>query len=185
MSAILHRDNARHLPRSSGTGNVSIGAISIFAFVVILCMAVLAVLTVSTAHSSLVLSKRQAAATQQLYQNELAAQIFVGDIDVALSSGGGIDAVQEILPKACSHAQNITGGAVTATAQIVDDQVKAEFTTAEGRTLKVTLVILPDGTYRIDAWRMTAIVNEEEPAGTLYLGEIEDDQPAGTLYLGD
>ena len=41
--------------------NVHIGAISVFALIIILSMAVLAVLTVSTAHSSLGLSRRQAA----------------------------------------------------------------------------------------------------------------------------
>ena len=49
-------------------------------------------------------------------------------------------------------------------------QVRAEFSCANGRTLKIVVTVLPDGTYRIDKWKMTAVVNEEQPMGNLYTG---------------
>lgn len=161
--------------RIQGGSAISIAAI--FALVVIVCMAVLAVLTIATAHSSLVLSQRQAAATQELYSNELAAQTFLAQLDETLAQQKGASsaarnaAVAAKLPAICDAARTASGGAVTVDAYAYGSTVRADFTCENGRTLKVTLTLLPDGTYRIDAWRMTAIVNEEQSMGTLYLGD--------------
>lgn len=64
---------------------VRIGSISVFALVVIICLAVLAVLAFSTANASLLMSQRQAVATSELYLDERAAQEFVAGIDDILA----------------------------------------------------------------------------------------------------
>ena len=159
-------------PASSQSGNTGIGAISIFALIIILCLAVLSVLTIATAHSSLVLAQRQATATHELYLDETAAQTFVSGLDriLAASEGDGVATIGTQLDELCTDAVAATGGEVYATAQMSDQVVRAEFTGENGRILKIALTILPDGTYRIDSWRMAAVVNTEQPMGTLYLG---------------
>ena len=157
---------------SSQGGNTGIGAISIFALIVILCLAVLSVLTIATAHSSLVLAQRQATATHELYLDETAAQTFVSGLDriLAVSDGDAAAAVGRQLEDLCADAEAATDGTISATAHMSDQVVRAEFAGENGRILKIALTILPDGTYRVDSWRMAAVVNAEQPMGTLYLG---------------
>ena len=153
-------------------GGSHIGIAAIFALVVIVCMAVLAMLAISTAHSSLVLSERQAAAVQEVYRAETAAQTFVSEVDAVLTSSG-TGAVEAALPAICGTSQASTTG-ITVFASLGTSNgspaVFAEFETEGRRVLKVTLA-LTGGTYRIDAWRMTAVVHDEEPMGTLYEGD--------------
>ena len=190
--------------------NVGIGPVSLFALIIIVCMATLAMLTVSTAHSSLVLSQRQAEATQELYLSETAAQTFLADLDEMLQTQGGgqaagteagqtagtstgqaagADASQAAGANTASaaqsaavisdaqlialrdSAQDATDGKVAVIARADGNNVYAEFACAGGRTLKITLAIQPDGTYQIERWKMTAVVNEEQEMGTLYLGD--------------
>ena len=190
--------------------NVGIGPVSLFALIIIVCMATLAMLTVSTAHSSLVLSQHQAEATQELYLSETAAQTFLADLDEMLQTQGGgqaagteagqtagtstgqaagADASQTTGANTSSaaqsaavisdaqlialrdSAQDATDGKVAVIARADGNNVYAEFACAGGRTLKITLAIQPDGTYQIERWKMTAVVNEEQEMGTLYLGD--------------
>ena len=140
---------------------------------VILCLAVLSVLTIATAHSSLVLAQRQATATQELYRNETAAQAFMAEVDRVLTAPGGNSAanLNGQLVALCSTAEAAAGGDVKATAQMVGQTIRADFSSQNGRTLKIALTIQPDGTYRVDSWRMVAVVNDEQPIGNLYLSE--------------
>lgn len=161
----MNSRSVRNAPRISHDGNVNIGAISIFALIVILCMAVLSVLAVSTAHSSLVLSQRQAASTEELYKNETAAQVFVAGLD-ELAQGGGVD--QPGLTALCNEAEEAAGGDVEATATLAGDTVRAEFACEGGRTLKIEVAATAGEPIRIDSWRMTAVEVEEQPIGTLY-----------------
>ena len=171
------------------TARVRIGAVSIFALIVILCMAVLAVLTISTAHSSLALSQRQAAAVQEHYLNETAAQAFLAELEdlsagaasanAAATPAEGANSPANAASAAISNAdliaarnaaQAATGDAVDIYASAVGNTVYASFAGPNGRTLDIALTARGDGTYRIDQWSMTAVVNEEQPLGTLYLG---------------
>ena len=152
-------------------GGAGLGAAAIFALVIIVCMAVLAVLTIATAHSSLVLAQRQAVSTQEVYRTEAAGQDFVSRVDAVLVTHpeDPVAAVEAALPGICSATQTATRGSVAVEARAQEDAVFAEITGEGGRNLKLTLVILPDGTYRVDAWRMTAVVHEEEPIGPLFI----------------
>ena len=164
-----HLSSRAAAPESSSQGGaVGIGAVSIFALVIILCLSVLSVLTAATAHSSYVLAERQARATWQLYQNELAAQTFVAGIDAV--AGDGASAVEDSLAGLCTAASQATDGEVEVYANMDGSTVWATFTCSGGRTLAVALTV-QDGTYIIDSWRTTAIVNEEQPMGTLYQGD--------------
>lgn len=164
------------LPPAAREDHVRIGPISVFALIIIVCMAVLAVLTISTAHASLVLSERQALATQELYLDETAAQTFLAEMDARLEQTRGqgaaaaLRAVESDLDEVRASAEEATGGQVSASADVSGQQVSAEFSCENGRTLKIAVTVLGDGTYRIDKWKMTAVENEEQPMGNLYTG---------------
>lgn len=144
--------------------HVRIGAVSLFALVASICLAVLAVLSLSTANASLTLSQRQATAMQEMYQAETAAQEFVAGLD-ALQ---GPQAANAALPALCASAAEAAGGQVQATATMEANAVHASFACENGRILEIEVTLREGGTLRIDKWKMTAIQNEEEPFGSLY-----------------
>ncbi len=117
-----------------GRGSVRIGPISLFALVIILCLAVMAVLSVTTAQATYAAAERQASFTTDTYANERAAQELVADVDAALApvraAHGGLD-----------EALSAVRAALPEGAEMDGSTVKAEFTADSGRTLAVVLEI--------------------------------------------
>lgn len=158
--------------------NVRIGPISLFTLIIVLCMAVLAVLSFSTAHASMVMAERQATATSELYLDEVAAQEFVAGIDDELAKvraadangTAGVKAVSEALIPLRDAAQAAVRNQVEVTAGISGPTVTARFECQNGRTLYIAITILSDATYRIDTWKMSAVQNEAQPEGSLWTG---------------
>lgn len=151
---------------SGAKGSVRIGPISLFTLTIILCLAVLAVLAVTTAQATYAAAEKQASFTTDTYTNEAAAQQFVADVDTALApvraSGGGLsaalDAVEGVLPDE---------------AQLEDSTVHATFTTESGRTLDISLTIRADATYDIDSWKATTQWTESGSGTTLWSGSAQ------------
>lgn len=159
------------------TDDVRIGPVSVLALIAILSMAVLAVLSISTAHASLVISQKQANAISDSYLAEAAAQDFVAEIDAELNSArrsgqsaSAANVVQAALPVIAQHAQGEVDGQVAVSASMEDGTVKADFACDGARTLSIAVTIKQDGTMRIDKWSMAAIQNTAEPAGALWTG---------------
>lgn len=77
-------------------GSVRIGPISLFTLIIILCLSVLAVLSVTTARAEYSITQRQADTTTETYQLESAGQSFVSRVDGILSevrrAGGSVGA---------------------------------------------------------------------------------------------
>lgn len=94
-------------------GSVRIGPISLFTLIIILCLAVLAVLSVTTARAELSVTERQAQTTTETYQLETVAQTFVADVDTALSQGdaAALDTVLAAYGVAVSAPAPDTAGA--------------------------------------------------------------------------
>ena len=159
--------------------DVRIGPISVFTLIIVVCLAVLAVLAFTSANATLVMTQRQATATSELYLDEAAAQQFVAGVDDELSTvrtagGTNVDAVQAVqraLPALTEAARGSSGGRVSVSASMDGDSVRAEFSCANGRMLTIVVTIRNDATFRIDKWKMTAVQNEEEPAGRLWTGD--------------
>lgn len=171
-------------PRVSGgqAQRVRIGAISLFALVVIISLAVLTVLSFTTANASLMLAQRQATATTELYLDERAAQEFVAGVDALLSEtrasegesqagSAGVRAVEGELQGLCSKAREVAGGQVQVSANVDGQEIRAEFACDNGRTLSILIVVRDNGTYRIDKWKMSAVQNEEPGQGQLLIVE--------------
>lgn len=68
-------------------GSVRIGPISLFVLIIVLCLAVLAVLSLQTARAELAVAQRQALMTQDVYVNEKEGQEFISQIDAILAWG--------------------------------------------------------------------------------------------------
>ncbi len=111
-----------------------IGPISLFALVIILCLAVMAVLSVTTAQATYAAAERQASFTADTYANERAGQEFAASIDAALApvraAGGGL-----------AETLAAVRAALPAGAELDGSTVKAEFTADSGRALAVVLDI--------------------------------------------
>lgn len=159
--------------------DVRIGPISLFTLIIVICLAVLAVLAFSTANATYTMTQRQAEATTELYLDEAAAQEFMAGVADELATvrdGGGtgeeaLTAVRTALPKLTSQVRKSFDDQVQVKTRMVDNDLSAEFTCQNGRTLKIVVTIRDNATFRIDKWKMTAVQNEEEPAGNLWTGD--------------
>lgn len=144
---------------NSTNGSVRIGPISLFTLVIILCLAVMAVLSATTAQATYSAAEKQALFTNDTYQNEQAAQSAVAVIDAALesvrASGGGLD---EALP---------------ADAQRDGSRVLMTFASPSGRTLDVELTITANATYEISQWKATTQWTNDGPGATLWSGAAQ------------
>ena len=104
-------------------GSVRIGPISLFTLIIVLCLAVLTALSVTTSLAELSTTERQAATTTETYQLESVGQQFVADVDAALAEGG--DALSKVLVDYGIQVQSSsTGGSEELV--IEDDTVTGE-----------------------------------------------------------
>lgn len=151
---------------SGSKGSVRIGPISLFTLVIVLCLAVLGVLTVTTAQATYAAADKQATFTEDTYANEDAAQRLVSQVDGALAgvreSGGGLSAalaaVDRILPD---------------NAERDGSTVRATFSTESGRTLAIELTIRANATYEIASWKATTQWTNAGSGETLWAGAAQ------------
>ena len=164
---------------ASSRGSVRIGPISVFSLVIILCLAVLSVLSVTTAQASYALTTRQATFSTDQYQNEAAGQRFVGLLDqelVSIRQGTASAAevrahletrVNEIAQDAASRESNAS---ITANALVNGSTVLATFSTAIGHELSIKIDIPDSGAYQIQEWKQTTKWNEAGETVRLWSG---------------
>ena len=158
-------------------GSVRIGPLSVITLVVVLCMAVMGVLAVSTANATKAISGRYAASTEEMYVIERAGQEFVADVDAVLaearedgsSASAAARAVNKQLDGICKKARAVDER-VSCTADVDGSTVSAEFACEDARSLEVAITIKPDATYRIDEWKMVSPQQEAASAGSLWNG---------------
>lgn len=134
------------------------GPISLFALVVALCLAVMAVLAVTTARANAALAERQAAFTASDYANEAAAQELLARVRAIASEegAGAVDARLDDLLAACARED---GPAMTAS--INEGQLSAHVESASGRCLDVVLAIGENGEVSVESWRATTLWDED------------------------
>ena len=151
---------------SDSNSSVRIGPISLFTLVIILCLAVMAVLSVTTAQATYSAAEKQALFTDDTYENERAAQNAVAAIDEELegvrASGGGLSAALSAVDKA-----------LPAEAQRDGSTVRMSFSTPSGRTLDVELEIGANATYEIRQWKATTQWTDAGPGVTLWSGAAQ------------
>lgn len=130
-------------PVAKPHGSVRIGPISLFTLIIILCLAVLAVLSLTTARAELSITERQAQTTTETYALETAGQEFVAAVDAALAEGGS-SALDEVLStygvtEAAADAEAVAGAseAAPAAGETIEDESVSGATADEGGSLMV------------------------------------------------
>jgi hypothetical protein len=140
-------------------GSVRIGPVSILVLVIMLCLAVMAVLTLATASSDHATTLRQEQSTTEMYANETQAQEFLAQLDAALQeakvSGSGVeDALSSLdLPEGAMYENGI---------------LSVSFVQEGGRRLDVEISLPSTASYEILAWRASTDWNEDDPEKMLW-----------------
>lgn len=164
---------------ASARGSVRMGPVSLFALVIVICLAVLAVLTLVTARASEHRAERQAESVQALYSNESAGQALLASLDTWLADERDAGATQAyaledldgVLPDLAAQAAADAGASAadaslvpTVDAVSVDTDnavVSVRFVTPSGRALDIELGITDDLSYEVEAWRATTLWTED------------------------
>lgn len=149
-------------------GSVRIGPISLFVLVMVLCLAVLAVLSLQTARAQQTTTQQQALMIEDTYANEQAGQEFLAQLDAILVQGrNGNLSYEELLSQISDFVvtQNMNEGLEAGLesdmdpSEIVDISydaqdpiVRAVFVQESGRKLVAKIRINPDMTYTIISW---------------------------------
>ena len=189
-------------------GSVRIGPISLFTLIIILCLAVLAVLSITTARAELSITERQAATTTETYQLEVQGQEFVAAVDGALASGGetALEAVLAeygIAVTAAPAGDAAAAGAVPAGEAIEDETPSGGTVPAAGTTISdddggagaITVSGTFDGelisaTFAMDSGRTLAVVLRVSNNDTYTIEQWKtttqwtDDGTGENLWLG-
>lgn len=148
-------------------GSVRIGPVSMFTLIAVICLAVLAVLAITTANASYKMAKLQADSTNEQYVAESAAQDFVALADTQINQvqGAGVSRVAAFnssLDATVAQVQKDIGNGITVSAQTQDNRIKAQFTCTNGRMLDIVLKVEDSGSYEIVQWEMTATRNDAQ-----------------------
>lgn len=159
------------------TTSVRMGPVSILTLVIVLCLAVMAVLSITTANASLALSERQASFVGDDYANETVGQAFYAELDNALAPvrAGGGDAeagaaavaaqLDELIARAgdasTASTSPIGADAPALSAAIDGTAVTAHVESASGRCLDMTFAITDDARVSVLSWKATTLWTED------------------------
>lgn len=148
---------------------VRMGPISVFALAIILCLAVLGVLSVTSAAAGSALAQRQAEFTADDYRNEIAGQSFYARADDVLAQvraqGGDAQAAAAALDAAVvdigSAASSDAGVPITLSTSLDGGELEVRVQAQSGRCLDIEFVIQPDATLSVAAWKATTLWTED------------------------
>lgn len=169
---------------------VRMGPISVFALVIILCLAVLGVLSATSASAGSAMAQRQADYTADGYRNEIAGQRFYALADDVLApvraQGGDAQAAADTLAAALdgieraalddagedaladradgadeSDAARASDGGLSLDAAVDGTEIAVHIKARSGRCLDVTLAVQPDATLSVTSWKATTLWAED------------------------
>ena len=162
------------------SGSVRMGPISLFALVIIVCLAVMAVLALVTAHAALARSERQATSVSALYINERAGQELLASLDGELANLREADAdrdealarLSRILPELAADAADAAAATDTAadaqapTVELaaVDSAaatVSVRLVAGNARALDIQIGITDDLACEVLAWKASTLWIED------------------------
>ncbi len=150
-------------------GSVRIGPVSIFTLIILISLAVMAVLAITTANAEQSLATKQAGIVRESYANETEAQRFLARMDAVLQKAraegkGRAEALQDIsviLPE---------------DAFMSDAVIHASFSEGELRFLEIEIEVTDDMRYIVNTWR--AITKWAPEITTLNLWPGQEDRGA-------
>ena len=158
-----------------GNSSVRMGPISLFALVIIICLAVMAVLALATARAGLARSERQADSVSALYANERAGQELVARVDALLAQAredgldrdGATGLLADALPGLADAAASTAAAADllpqvdAASVDPADATATVRFATESGRLLDIELTVTADLTCETSSWKATTLWTED------------------------
>lgn len=133
---------------------VRIGPVTILVLIIVLCLSVMAVLSLATAHAEKAITNRQVESTTALYENEIEGQTFLAQLDGALAH---------------ARATNGTVASALASLDLPEDStfengvLSLAFTQDNGRRLDIQLSIPSTSSYGIVSWRASTDWDETDP----------------------
>lgn len=148
---------------------VRMGPISIFALMIILCLAVLGVLSVASASAGSALAQRQAEFTADDYLNEVAGQRFYACADDVMAGvraqGGGAQAASNALDAGMENivdrALSGVDGEVALNASLGGTELTVHIEAESGRCLDIEFSIQDDATLSVTSWKATTLWVED------------------------
>lgn len=178
-------------------GSVRMGPMSLLTLVIALCLAVMAVLSISTAKATYAATERQASGTEEVYQLESAGQQLLANADGILAGAGsqsaGVaalaadkDALGEHVASGSVNAAIYVGSELDSDEETLDGgtsvadapkgaDVFAVLTTQSGRQLALALRINDDATYQVLQWKTTKIWSEDTGNDVLWQSATAED----------
>lgn len=129
-----------------GENPIKLGSMTLLLTIVLLCMAILSVLTLSTARADLSLAEKYADRLQQVYALDSVGQRLLAELDTALQKGATPQELLALLPQDAVLEQD------TVTLQLAD---------GAGQTLMVTLELKAKGAVVLQ-WKPSVEWSPEE-----------------------
>ena len=152
------------------------GPVSLFALIIVLCLAVLAVLSIASANASREMTYRQADFIADEYSNETAGQLLYAEADGIVSQvraqGGGANAAAAALKEGADRleaaAQNGSASpAVTVTVE--GTELTAHIQAESGRCLDILLKVSAGPALSVESWTASTLWTEDT-TDTLWMG---------------
>ena len=140
--------------RSNET-DIRMGPITVIALLIVIALATLGVLSLTTARASNVAASKQDASIQALYENERAAQEFLAEVDAAL-----VPARNNVLD-AKGAVKTIRQAGLLADAEVDGTTISKSFAN-DVRKLNVILVIRDDLNYQVISWKTESTIDTTE-----------------------
>ena len=134
---------------------IRMGPITVIALLIVIALATLGVLSLTTARASNVAASKQDSAIQALYENESEAQQFLADLDTALipARNNALSATE------AAESLESTGSLAGAT---IDGITISQTFENETRKLNVIVVIRDDLNYQVVSWKTESTIETEE-----------------------
>ncbi len=134
---------------------IRMGPITVIALLIVIALATLGVLSLTTARASNVAASKQDASIQALYENERAAQEFLAEVDAAL-----VPARNNVLD-AKGAVKTIRQAGLLADAEVDGTTISKSFAN-DVRKLNVILVIRDDLNYQVISWKTESTIDTTE-----------------------
>ena len=145
---------------------VRTGALTVLLVVMSICLAALAVLSLTTAAADRKLAARSGETTRATYALELAGQQWLAQLDGAVVQAGGAEADP-------AAVQALTDGQLAGEVTWEGRTLRAVLGADGQRQLALAVTVLPgDGSrYRVDSWQILTPWESADPQGDLWDGQ--------------
>lgn len=133
---------------------IRMGPITVIALLIIIALATLGVLSLTTARASNVAASKQDAAIQALYENEREAQQFLADLDAALepARNSGLSAREAVASLSPGQLNGAELDGITISKTFEND----------ARALNVIIVVRNDLDYQVVSWKTESKIDTAE-----------------------